>query len=296
MAAKTSPPVSLSQSQTSALDNGNLEIKFTIPWETVSAHYQKTLKSLAAKAKIKGFRPGKAPANLVEKSLGKEKIYQELLKTLLTEIYLEALTTHKLRPVVNPQFRLISAPENQDWQAVATTAQLPEIKVEGYQEKVKKEIAPAKIWTPGQKTADKNSQDTSQKLSRVLEALLKTIPVKLPAILVEEEVNRLLSRLIDQTGRLGITVDQYLASINKKAADIKDEYRHQAEESLKLELILAAIADNDQVKVDENEIEKMIQATKDGKVKTDLSDPNQKAYLRQILRKRKVLDNLAVLA
>ena len=52
--------------------------------------------------------------------------------------------------------------------------------------------------------------------------------VDVPDILVDEEVNHMLSRLIDQTGRLGLTVEQYLNSSGRTLDQIKQEYSQTA--------------------------------------------------------------------
>ena len=65
------------------MDNGNLELTITVDRKTVKSAYQKTLKELAAKTEIKGFRKGKAPVKMVEENLGKNKIQ---LKTYIPMI------------------------------------------------------------------------------------------------------------------------------------------------------------------------------------------------------------------
>jgi FKBP-type peptidyl-prolyl cis-trans isomerase (trigger factor) len=294
---KKTPPPSLSQSKVEHLKNGNTEISITIPWETVSNAYQKSLASLSKTAKIKGFRPGKAPTNLVEQKLGKDKIYQEMLKNLLTQAYLEAIKTHHLLPIISPQLNLISSEEEKDWTVKATTAELPKFGLGNYKEAIRKELAPEKIWTPGKerKGEKEKKTDPDQVLSKIFATLLKTIKIDLPQVLVENEANRSLSRLIDQTGRLGMTVDQYLSSIGKTSAQIREEFQAQATESIKLELILSRIASEEKIKVSEEEVEAMIKATGDEKIQKSLQTPSQKVYIRQVLRKRKAIDILSKL-
>lgn len=291
------PTKSLSQSKINRLENGNLEIEITIPQKVVAEAYQKALKKLASSVKIKGFRPGKAPAKMVEKTLGKEKVYQEMAQDLLTQVYLEALQTHKIIPLVNPKLNLISSEEGKDWQVKATTAELPEVNLGDYKSKLQKEFAAAKIWVPGKdgKSEEETPEKQEEKIKKIFQALLETIKIKVPALLIEEEINRMLSRLIDQTARLGLTVEQYLASINKTAAEIRTEYQKQAEESIRLELILSAIANQEKIKVEEKDVEKMIAAAGDEKIRQNLRQPAQIAYIRQVLRKRQVIDMLAKL-
>ncbi|MBM3205869.1 hypothetical protein FJZ41_03425 [Candidatus Shapirobacteria bacterium] len=276
------------------LDNGNIELTMTIPWVKVSEAYQKALKNLAEKMDIKGFRQGKAPQKMAEEKLGKQKIYEQTLKEILPEVYLEAIKEHRLKPIVNPQISVNSLEEKKDWQVKAITCELPQVELGGYQEAVKKALAAEKIWVPG-KEKKPTEENESQRLEKIFTGLTESVKIKIPAILLEDEVTRMLSRLIDQTARLGLTVEQYLASVGKTTDQIKQEYRQQAQETLKLELILSAIADQEKIEVKDEEVEKMIKAIPEEQARQSFQNSEQKAYLRQLLRKRKVIDNLAKL-
>lgn len=277
------------------LANGNLELTINIPWKKVKTTYEQVLAGWAKKAEIKGFRPGKAPQKIVEQQISKSKIYEETLKVILPEVYLQAVKEHQLKPILNPQIKVISLNENKDWQVKAITCEAPKVNLGDYLNAIKKETPPAKIWVPGEANKeDKQKTKTSydQKMNQVFTVLLQTATLDLPSILVEQEVNRMLSRLLDQTGKLGLTVEQYLDSLQKSQEQLRKEYQEQARRTLKLEFILSAIADKEKIKVSESEVEKMIAAVPDPKIQETLKTPEQKAYLRSLLRKRQVIDRL----
>jgi len=275
--------------------DGTIELTITVPKKRVSEAYQKTLRQLAKDAEIKGFRKGKAPLKKVEETIGKTKIYEEVLKSLIPEVYVEAVKEQKVKPIINPQISVVSLEEGKDWQIKAITCELPELKLGDYKGEIKKALASEKIWVPGKDKEKKTEEKESEQLGKIFQILLKTIKIQIPELLIQEEVNRMLSRLVDQTGRLGLTVEQYLVSIGKTSDQIRQEYRQQAEESLKLELILSAIADEEKIQVDNSEIQKMIDAAPDEKTKKAMEIPTQRAYLRQLLRKRKAIDILTKL-
>jgi len=279
------------------LPDGTIELAITVPWKRVHNSYQKTLTDLTQKSQLKGFRKGKAPKKIVEEQLGKSAIYEEVLKTLVPHVYVEAVKEQKIKPIVNPQIKVISLEEKKDWQIQATTCELPQVKLEDYKGEVKKALAAEKIWVPGKDEEKTKTDQTTQeqRMQKVFATLLKTVKVQIPAILIQQEVERMLSRLIDQTSRLGLTVEQYLASIGKTSDQLRTEYRQQAEESLKLELVLSKIADDQKVEIKEEEVEKMIKATPDEKTRKGLDTPAQRAYIRQLLRKRAVVDFLSKL-
>lgn len=276
------------------LADGTIELTITIPTSRVKAAYQKTLMQLAGKAEIKGFRKGKAPLKLVEEKIGQQTLNEEVLKALIPEVYLEAVKEHQLKPVMSPQVQVTPLTENKDWQVKAITCELPPVKLDKYKDEVKKALATTKIWVPGKdKKEPKISEE--EKLAKVFQALLKSCPVFLPKILTDEEVNRMLSRLLDQTNKLGLTVEQYLASAGKTSEQLRTEYRQQAEQTLKLELILAAIADDQKIEIPEAEVEKFLQAIPDEATRKSFDNHQQHLYLKQLLRKRQVIDSLGKL-
>ena len=276
------------------LENGSLELTINIPWTRIKTSYQQVLNKLAGQITLKGFRQGKAPIESAEKEIGKDKLYQETLKEILPQIYIEAIKEHQLKPIVNPQISVNSLEENKDWQVKAITCELPRVELGDYQKNVKNSLAAEKIWTPGKdkKTPPENE---NQKLDKIFKALLENIKLNIPEILIQDEVNRMLTRLIDQTARLGLTVEQYLASSGKTQEKIKEEYTQQAQETLSLELILSAIADKEKIEITDEEVEKMIEAIPDDETKKSFTNQEQKAYIKQLLRKRRVIDNLAKL-
>lgn len=280
----------------SRLANGTIELTITIPAKKVKSAYDKTLVDLTNKAEIKGFRKGKAPSKLVEDKLGQKTISEEVFKALIPEVYIEAIKEHQLKPILNPQVQVITTEADKDWQIKAITCELPEVKLGKYEEEIRKANASDKIWIPGKDKKAKDQKPTEEeKLAKIFKNLLSSCSLQIPELLVQEEVNRMLSRLIDQTARLGLTVEQYLASAGKSIEKIKEEYRQQAEESLKLELILLAIAEDKKITAADSEVDKMIAAAPDKETQKRLETPEQKAYIRQLLRKRQVIDSLSSL-
>jgi trigger factor len=63
---------------------------------------ENVLNSLAKNLKITGFRPGKAPLNLVEKQVDQNVLQSEFLDQAINQIYPQAVNSEKLRPVGNP--------------------------------------------------------------------------------------------------------------------------------------------------------------------------------------------------
>ena len=61
-------------------------IHFEIPWEDVDAHVKQAIRIIMKSARIPGFRPGKAPENLV-RSRYAQHIRDEVINTVIPDAY-----------------------------------------------------------------------------------------------------------------------------------------------------------------------------------------------------------------
>jgi trigger factor len=106
-------------------------IQIEIPRELYNERFFDRLGKAAQGARIKGFRPGKAPKDLVEKMYG-ERIKTELLGEMLQSAYSDAVTQHELTIVGQPQFDIHPIEEEKDISANALVSLFPEPKIENY--------------------------------------------------------------------------------------------------------------------------------------------------------------------
>src|SRR5436309_1175567 len=67
---------------------------------------QHVLKQLGKNAKVSGFRPGKAPANLLEKQLDPAALQSQFLDHAVNDLYVKAIEEQSLRPVAQPQISI----------------------------------------------------------------------------------------------------------------------------------------------------------------------------------------------
>lgn len=270
---------------TSALEQlpkSTIKLTITIPWSEIKAIYKKILQKKAGEVEISGFRKGKAPLPVAKKRIGKDVLFRETLQEILPEAYTRAVKEHKLRPIIQPRIQVVTMEEEKDWQFEATTCEKPKISLGNYREEVKSALKGVKIWVPGKEEKEEKKPE-GERLKKLFETLLKTAKIELPQILVEEEVNRLLSGLLEQINKLGLTLDAYLNSIKKTVEQLRKEYQERAERVLKLEFILETIADDLKIQVDEKEIDQMIKKT---------GPAVNKYYLASILRRQKTIDKL----
>lgn len=263
--------------------DGTIEIKITFAWKDIKKEWDSVVADMAAGADLPGFRKGKAPKKLVEEKLDKARVKDEVLRKLLPTAYANAIKEHNLKPIIDPQIHIDGeTAEGNDWTFHILTCEAPEVDLGTYKAEVKKITAKSKIVVPG-KTPEE------PKLDEIVEAVLKSAKVTIPAILIEKEADRLLSQMLDEVKKLGMTLDQYLSSTGKSAEDVRAEYARKAEGDLKLEFVLQKIAAVEKITVEEAEIQKTIDNAKPEE-KESLSQ--NKYLLASILRQQKTLDFL----
>uniref|UniRef100_UPI00262D61C8 trigger factor family protein n=1 Tax=Acidithiobacillus sp. TaxID=1872118 RepID=UPI00262D61C8 len=97
-----------------------------VPAERVAQEVSSRLKSLSRTARLKGFRPGKAPMTVIERQFGPQ-VRREVIGDLLQSSFAEAVTEHRLAPAGSPRIEPQSLGEGEDLKYVATFEVYPEI-------------------------------------------------------------------------------------------------------------------------------------------------------------------------
>ncbi len=102
-----------------------------IPDDRVSQEIDAIYRELGKQAKIKGFRPGKVPRNILERYF-KDYIKSEVIQKLIQETYSEALSEKGLQPVSPPVIDPGELEKGKPYTYSATIEVKPEIRIEGY--------------------------------------------------------------------------------------------------------------------------------------------------------------------
>lgn len=84
--------------QTEHLDNHTARLTVDVPAERVEQAVRQSARQIAKKARIPGFRPGKAPFNIIVGMFGYEYVLSQALDKIGNDIYKEALEETELEP------------------------------------------------------------------------------------------------------------------------------------------------------------------------------------------------------
>jgi trigger factor len=114
--------------QVSVESIGKLErrMQVQVPAERVSKEIATRLQTISRTARLNGFRPGKAPLNVIRQQFGSQ-VHREVIGELLQSSYAEAVTENKLSPAGNPRIEPQSMDEGQDLKYTATFEVFPEV-------------------------------------------------------------------------------------------------------------------------------------------------------------------------
>ncbi len=111
-------------------DGLNRTLRVEIPAENIDNEVTKRLQSVGKKAKIKGFRPGKAPLKVIRQNYGAE-IRNEVLGDMIQKSYSEAVVKEKLNPAGNPDIKPEISNEGSNFAYTAIIEVYPEIELQG---------------------------------------------------------------------------------------------------------------------------------------------------------------------
>jgi trigger factor len=134
-------------------DLSKVKVRLTIDLteKELGPHIDKVYKEFAKNLKIAGFRPGKAPKFVVEKEVGQDKFYAEVLDSVLPEAYYNAITKEKVVTVSRPEIKVTKYAPTGGLTFEAEIEMLPEFTLPDYKK--------IKVSRKEVKVSDKDIQD-----------------------------------------------------------------------------------------------------------------------------------------
>lgn len=302
----------------------NTKLKLTLNWDEVKTQYDQILKKHAQDIKVEGFRQGKAPLKAAEKKLGRDKLINHTLQTLVPNKYETLIKEEEKEPLTNPEIKPISLEWGEDWKLEINIAEKPEIKLDNYQKAIKEGLkaakkqlaeqekaAPEKDEAKEEKKVDKDQEEkksaqekeaeqerTKQqerqiKLQQVFKALVEHVEPKIPELLLKDETKREIQRLAKELERMGLSLDDYLERRQQSFEEMSSSIAAQTLGKLQLEFVLRAIEEKEKIEVSEKEEAKELEKLKQPKIKEQLDkNPQYRSYFIQQIKRRKLIDQL----
>lgn len=88
------------------LEKNQIELTIEVSLDEMKPHLEKAAAKISQNTKLPGFRPGKAPYDLVKNKFGEMTIYQEALDMIVSQTYYQAVTENKLESVGQPKINI----------------------------------------------------------------------------------------------------------------------------------------------------------------------------------------------
>lgn len=113
-------------------ENGTFELEFAIDAAAFNEAVSKVFKKTASKYKVAGFRPGKAPRNIIEQMYGKDVFTYDAINELFPANYEAAVKEAGIEPVDRPEVDIVSADAENGVVLKAIVTVKPEVELGEY--------------------------------------------------------------------------------------------------------------------------------------------------------------------
>lgn len=139
-----------------------MKLEFTIDAKIFEEGIQEVFKKSAKYFNIPGFRKGKAPYNIVERTYGKEIFYEDAFNEVVPKIYDEEIKKNEIEPVSQPQIDIVQMEKGKDLIFTAIIQVKPEVKLGKYEgieiEKIDYTVTDEDVKKEIEKVAEKNAR------------------------------------------------------------------------------------------------------------------------------------------
>lgn len=145
------------------LPKSQAELTITVDTEECGPLIQKAAERMSQQSKIEGFRPGKAPYEIVKARFGEHAILEEAAEDIVKKNFFATVKDNKLETIGQPKIEIVKMAANNPFEFKATVAVMPEIKLGAYKNLgVKKQttaVADEKVETVLSDLAKMRSQE-----------------------------------------------------------------------------------------------------------------------------------------
>ncbi|HPX61851.1 MAG TPA: trigger factor [Deltaproteobacteria bacterium] len=119
------------QVQVETINSVTKKLNIEVPVEQVNSEIEKSYAAIQKRAKLQGFRPGKAPMSLVRRTYS-DAMRDDVMRRLYEKTLFKALDENKIEPLDPPSIESDMLAEGEPFKYSATVEVMPEVKVKGY--------------------------------------------------------------------------------------------------------------------------------------------------------------------
>lgn len=143
-------------------NTNELKLTFNVPAETFDEGMKKVYNKTAKYFNIPGFRKGKAPMAIVERTYGSEIFYEDTFNEIVPEIFEKEIAENKLEVVSKPEIDIVQIGKGKELIFTAVVQTKPEVKLGKYKgielDKVEHKIMAKDVNAELDRMAEKNAR------------------------------------------------------------------------------------------------------------------------------------------
>ncbi len=137
------------------------ELEITMTPEEMEPHLSKVTKEFSENMNIKGFRPGNAPREMVENTMGKKELWEEAAKEAIKQDYPKIIQENNLFTVAQPKVEIVSLVPDGEVKYKAEVYVMPEFELPDYKSIAEDTVKNEKTTV---ETEKKEIDDTLEKI------------------------------------------------------------------------------------------------------------------------------------
>jgi len=277
----------MAKTELKVLEGCRRQLRIEVEPETVKKTYQEVIRGAGKTAQIPGFRPGKAPREVI-KGRYRDVISKEVVEKLLPETYQKALEAQGLKPVCEPEITEVDLTEER-LVYTATFDIAPVVELESYgglslekketqitEEEVNRILEEVLTHNPklqvearDLKARENIKNSLRQRLEyqaqamagqeeddRLVEQLLSRSKFAAPESLVNERAVELVRRELRNTPEIKTKNE---AEQKKIASELFEKIKPRAEKEVRASFVLSEVARREKVEVSEEDADKRIE-------------------------------------
>jgi trigger factor len=150
-----------------------VEFEITVAWADWAKYLDQAAAEVSEEIKIPGFRPGKAPRNLIEQKVGAGVLLNNAAEKAVQKSYIDFIVKEKLDVIGNPEVEIKEIEADKDLVYVARVAVVPIAKLD---ESYKKEIKKINAEFAG-KSTQASEEDVTKELEHLANSRVKLVTV-----------------------------------------------------------------------------------------------------------------------
>ena len=104
-----------------------VKINVEVPFDELKPNFERAYRKIAQQVRIPGFRPGKAPARVLESRIGRAPVLDEVVNEVIPAKYLEAVRADDIRTLGQPEFEVTKLEDREVLEFTAEVDIRPEI-------------------------------------------------------------------------------------------------------------------------------------------------------------------------